>query len=226
MASLKNTKSTKKIVLAALFSALAFVVAALSNVIPVSLVYIPAVSWLHYDGKDVIIALSGFILGPQYAVAISLISALLELTISQTGPIGALMNFLSSAAFACTAAFIYKYKKSIAGAVIGLLSASVVTTAFMLGWNYLMVPLYTPNISREFVKSLLLPGFLPFNLLKSLINSGITLVVYKPLISTLRSIKLVESENHSSIRSLIISLSVGLGLVVVSVVAVIMFNVL
>ena len=232
MSSLKDTKKTKpkytkKLVLAALFAALSFVVAALSNVIPVSLVYIPAVNWLHYDAKDVIIALSGFILGPLWALGISFVVAILEMSISQTMVIGALMNFLSSAAFACTASTIYKYKKDIYGAVIGLISASFVTTAFMLGWNYLIVPLYPPFIPRESVAKLLLPGFLPFNLLKSFINSGFVLLVYKPIINALRSIKLVERKaTTSGLKSLVISISAGAVLLLISALTVVLFNVL
>ena len=38
---------------------------------------------------------------------------------------------------------------------------------------------------REAVAELLIPVFLPFNLLKGGLNTGITLVLYKPVVSTL-----------------------------------------
>ena len=50
----------------------------------------------------------------------------------------------------------------------------------MLLWNYLITPLYM-GYPREAVAELLLPAFLPFNLLKSGLNSGITFLLYKRL---------------------------------------------
>lgn len=218
------SKSTKKLAVAAMFATLAYAVAALSNVIPIPLV--PSLSFLHYDAKDVIIALCGFILGPLYALAVSLVVALIELTISNTGIIGAVMNFLSSAVFACSAALIYKYKKSIYGAVFGLLAASVLTTAFMLGWNYLISPYYM-GVSRDAIAKMLLPGFLPFNLIKSLINSGLTLIIYKPVINALRHTKLIENKGAGiSVKSVVISLSIGVTFIIAGIITVVLLKVL
>ena len=208
-------KTNKNIIAAAMFAALAFAVAALSNVVPIPLV--PALPFLHYDAKDVIIALSGFILGPLYALGISLAVSLLELTISSTGPIGALMNFLSSAIFACIAALVYKYRRSIGGAVTGLALSSVLTTAFMLGWNYLISPLYM-GISRAAISKMLIPAFLPFNAIKSTINSGITLILYKPVTGALRLAGLIGgSKGHGSSRISIISLVTGILLIALGI---------
>ncbi len=213
----KKKGFTKKLALAGMFAALAFTVAALCNVVPISLVGVPPLSsFLHYDGKDVIIALCGFILGPVYALAVSLIVAIIEMAISHTGIIGALMNFLSSAIFACTAALVYKHKKDFYGAVIGLLSASVLTTLFMCGWNYIITPLYPPYMPRETIAKLILPGFLPFNLIKSLINSGITLIVYKPITTALRSAKLLESKNGKPVSQESVWMSLTLGIILIA----------
>ncbi len=211
-------KTQKNITLAALFAALAFAVAALCSFFPLPLV--PALPFLHYDAKDVVIVLCGFILGPVYALAVSLVSALLELTISSTGPLGAVMNFLASAIFACTASLIYKYKKNIYGALMGLLAASAMTTAFMLGWNLLISPYYM-GITREVIKPMLLPFFLPFNLIKTLINSGVALLTYKPVISALRAAKLVETKSAPlNAKSVAISVSAGILLIALCIASV------
>ena len=53
-------------------------------------------------------------------------------TISSTGIIGCVMNILSTWGFACVAAIIYKRKHTLKGAVIGLVTGCLATTALML----------------------------------------------------------------------------------------------
>ena len=177
--------SVKKLVLLAMLAAVAYVI--------VSFVRIPVVGFLSYEPKDVIIAIAGFILGPMASFLISfLVSALEMVTISQTGPIGALMNLISTCSFACTAALIYKRRHTIAGAVMGLLCGMVAMIAAMLLWNWLITPLYM-GVSREQVEGMLLPMFLPFNALKGGLNCGFTLLLYKPLMAVLRRTGLVSA---------------------------------
>ncbi len=198
--------NTRKISIAAMFAALAFAVAALCNIVPITLVPVP---FLHYDAKDVLITLCGFILGPVYALAVSLVTAIIEMAISSTGPIGALMNFLSSAIYACSAALVYKKVRNVYGAVTGLLVAVITTTGFMMLWNYLVTPMYMTT-SREDVAKMLVPVFLPFNLIKSAINAGITLIIYKPIITALRSIKLIKGEGKApTVSSTLLAFALG-----------------
>ena len=176
--------SVKKLVLLAMMAAAAYVI--------VSFVRIPVVGFLSYEPKDVIITIAGFILGPMASLIISFVVSLLEMvTVSQTGPIGALMNLISTCSFACTAALIYKRRHTISGAVTGLLCGMAAMTVVMLLWNWLITPLYM-GVSREAVEGMLLPVFLPFNLLKGGLNCGITLLLYKPLIAALRRAGLVS----------------------------------
>ena len=107
------------------------------------------------------------------------------------------MNLTSTCSFACTAALIYKKKHSLKGAVLGLLAGSVFMAAAMLLWNWLITPWYM-NIPREEVQVLLIPMFLPFNLLKAGLNSALVLVLYKPLVSALRKTKLIPAAPQTS----------------------------
>ena len=126
------------------------------------------------------------------AFVTSLVVSLLEMvTISDTGPIGCLMNLISTCSFACTAAFIYKRKHTIRGAVAGLAIGWVFMVAVMLLWNWLISPLYM-GVDRATIETMLLPMFLPFNLLKGGLNSAIVLMLYKPLVTALRKTGLVE----------------------------------
>ena len=117
---------------------------------------------------------------------ISLVVSIIEMfTVSETGIIGAIMNLLSTCSFACLASVIYKKKHSIKGAVIGLVSGIALMVVVMLAWNYLLTPIYM-GYPREAVAAMLLPVFLPFNLVKGGLNAGITLLIYKPVVMTLR----------------------------------------
>ena len=110
-------EKTKKLVTMAMLCALSYVVMFVGR-FPL----VPAVGFLTYDPKDVIIVIGGFLYGPLESFLISLIVSLVEMvTASDTGPIGLIMNILSTCAFACTAAFIYKKLHTIRGAVIGLI---------------------------------------------------------------------------------------------------------
>ncbi len=185
--------SVKKLVLTAMLAAVAYVI--------VTLVRIPVVLFLKYEPKDVIITIGAFLLGPWTGLVCSLIVSLLEMvTISDTGPIGCLMNLLSTCCFACTAAFIYKKKHTLPGAVLGLAAGSVVMVAAMLLWNWLITPLYM-GVPREQVQALLIPALLPFNALKAGLNTALTLALYKPLVTALRRTGLVESHSKPKGKS-------------------------
>jgi len=180
--------SIKKLVLMAMLAAVAYLIVALVR-IPV----LPVVPFLKYEPKDVVISIGGFLLGPVASFIISLLVSLIEMvTFSETGPIGCLMNLISTCSFACTAAFIYKKHRTLKGAVAGLLTGSVLMIGIMLLWNWLITPLYM-GVERARVEAMLLPAFLPFNALKAGLNTALTLCLYKPLVIALRKTGLVEA---------------------------------
>ena len=167
---------TRKLVVLALLSALGYI----------SMLYIkvPVVSFLRYEPKDIFLTLAGFLYGPLAALACAVVTGLLELFVSSTGLIGMIMNVVASAAFSCTAAWIYKKRHDILGASVGLVCSIAAMTAAMLLWNWLLTPLYM-GISRAEVVPMLTTVFLPFNLLKAGINAMITLLLYRPFLRVL-----------------------------------------
>ncbi len=175
--------NTKKTVLVAMLAALAYIM--------VALIRIPVVLFLSYEPKDVIITIGGFLLGPMAAFVTALSVALLEMvTVSQTGPVGALMNLISTCSFACIAAIIYKKKHDLFGAVLGLAAGCISMIGVMLLWNWLITPLYL-GYPRAAVTAMLLPVFLPFNALKAGLNSAFVLLLYKPLTTALGKARLL-----------------------------------
>ena len=177
-----NSVDYKKIASVAMLSAFAFLA---------RLVFKIPVSFLTFDIKDTVIALGGLVFGPASGVVIALLVSLIEMIISETGPIGFVMNFVSSATFAGVAALIYKYKRTFNGAIIGLFSSVVATTAVMLLMNVVLTPIYQ-GVPRSVVISMLPTLFLPFNFAKTLLNAAIILLIYKPVVMALRKAKIVE----------------------------------
>ena len=184
--------ATKKLVVLALLSALGF--------ISMMLVKIPVVSFLKYEPKDIFLTLAGFLYGPLAAFACSFLTGLLELPFSSTFLWGLLMNVLSSSAFSCTASLIYKKRRDLFGALIGLLCGVAVMAAVMMAANLLISPLYM-NVTRAQVAAMLTTVFLPFNLLKAGINAALTLLIYRPFIGVLKRCGYSVSDHSADKRS-------------------------
>lgn len=182
---------TKKITTTAMLCAIAYVVVVVGR--------IPVVLFLKYDPKDIIITLGGLIWGPMTSFIVSVIVSLIEMvTISENGVLGCIMNIVSTCSFACTASVIYKKKRTLSGAVTGLVTGSLMMVLVMLLWNYLIAPIYM-GYPREAVAKLLIPAFLPFNLLKAGLNAGFTFLLYKPVTTALRKAGYIsESQNMQS----------------------------
>ena len=186
----RQSETIRKMVLLAMFSAIAYII--------VALIRIPVVLFLSYEPKDVVITIGGFLFGPMAAFIVSAVVSLVEMvTISTTGPIGALMNLLSTCAFACTAALIYKKKHTLCGAVLGLLAGTVAMIGVMLLWNWLITPMYM-GVPRPAVVDMLIPVFLPFNALKAGLNTALVLGLYKPLTTALRKARLLPESGHKN----------------------------
>ena len=167
----------RRMVIIAMFGAMAYVAMLLIHI---------KVGFLTLDVKDAIIALCGLYFGPLSALFIAVLVPLLELvTVSTTGLYGLIMNILGSVSFSLTASLIYKYKKTLWGAVVGLFSAGVVTVAVMLLANLFITPYYM-GATMAAVRALIPTLLLPFNLLKAISNVGIVLLLYKSMSRALR----------------------------------------
>jgi riboflavin transporter FmnP len=211
-----NTKNLKlrKVILCAVFAALAYVA--------MMTVKIPVVLFLKYEPKDVIIALAAFIAGPLSGISIALVTCLVEfVSVSDTGVIGFLMNFISSACYAGVASLIYLKIRTVKGAVAGLACATLATTGFMILWNYIVTPWYM-HVPRDVVAEMLVPTFLPFNLLKYSLNSALAMLLYKPVSKAVkragfRNMLPTKADNMVTQNG---SLRISLGVAVVSLVVI------
>lgn len=219
METTRQKISVKEIVTIGMFCALSYAVMLLSKLIPVNVM-----GFLNFDLKDVIIAICGFMFGPIQAIIVSVIVSLIEMiTVSSTGPIGLLMNVLSTCAFVVPAAIIYKSRRKFSGAIIGLIVGILSMTAIMILWNWLITPLYM-GMPREVIVTYLIPVFLPFNLLKGGINAAITLLLYKPVTSALRRARLIPErpEGNGGKKKLSALVTIGAIVVLASLVLVVL----
>lgn len=178
--------NTKKITGAAIFAALAFVVTMATR-------WIKIAGFLSLDFKDAIITIASFVYGPLTSVGITVVVAGIEFFFSETGWYGLIMNIASSTTFALVASFIYSRKRNINSALIGLFSAVFATVAVMLTLNVFVTPLYF-GMPRQAVIDMLPTVILPFNVAKTLMNSAIIMLLYKPIVMALRRAKLLKGE--------------------------------
>ena len=188
---IKSRERVKRLVFIALFTALAF---------SSTLVIHPKVLFLTFDVKDAIITLAAMAFGPVAGALISFLVALIELiTISETGIYGFIMNFCSSAVFSVTASLIYKYKKTLFGGIIGLVSSVFATTAVMMLANMLVTPLFMKTSTEEVLK--MIPTILlPFNFLKSLANAALVVGFYKPVSNALKAVGAIKRKEDEKLK--------------------------
>lgn len=145
--------------------------------------------------------LAGFSMGPVSGCLVIIFKCLIKFSMSSTGFVGEATDMLLGIAFVLPASLIYKFRKSIKSALIGLIVGTLVLTGVaMLVNRYISIPFYIQFLHIPFsgivasVQSLykdvneenfyvyyLLVGVLPFNIFRCIIVGGITFAVYKPL---------------------------------------------
>jgi len=140
---------------------------------------LPAAPMMKFDIGDVPIFVVAFMYGPLEAVLLSLLKAVIQLPMGGGGPIGMVMNFLTTAIYSLTAGLIYKFWRTFKGAILALSVALVLTVAMTIPLNIIFIPLYVPKMTHAKVVKMITPAILPFNAIKYSIETVLTLVLYK-----------------------------------------------
>lgn len=139
---------------------------------------LPQVPYLKYDAGDILILIVTFAFGPLYGMLSTVVTAVFQaLFLSADGWFGGLMHIISTGALIIPAGLIYAQNKTKSRAVIGLVVSCITVTVAMLTFNYVLTPIFY-GMPREAV-TVSLPWIGLFNLIKSVINSIITIIVYK-----------------------------------------------
>lgn len=181
--------TVRRMVMIAMFTALAYVTMLVIHI---------KVGFLTFDLKDAVTTFCGLFFGPLAALFVAVVVPLIELaTVSDTGVYGLMMNILSSVTFSVTVALIYKYKKTLWGAIVALLSGAALMVGVMMVTNLLITPYYM-GVTTETVRGLIPTLLLPFNALKAMVNVGAVLLLYKPLSRALRRAGLLPASSKST----------------------------
>ena len=148
------------------------------------------------DISDLPALIGAFAFGPVTGVMVELVKNLLGLMTSSTGGVGELANFLMGASYAFTAGKIYKHRKTKRMALIGGIAGSIAMAIMAAITNYfILLPMFEQFMPLEeiiaafgefipFIHTKLdvvLYNAFPFNVLKGLVITAVTMLIYKKL---------------------------------------------
>ena len=166
-----NRWNTRQLVTMALMCA----IASLFSFVQIPL--IPGVSFLTYDPSLMPAMVCGFAFGPGAGSAVGSIAAVIHGLILGEW-VGSLMNIFATAFFVLPAALLYRRMHTLKGAIAGLVISVITATAGAILVN-LTIGVWFYYGSADVIIPLILPALLPFNLVKTILNALLTLVVYK-----------------------------------------------
>ncbi|MBQ7432977.1 MAG: ECF transporter S component [Lachnospiraceae bacterium] len=183
----------KKLVLTAMFGAMAFILMYFEFPLPFI-----APEFYKLDFSEVPVLIGTFTMGPVAGVFIELIKILLKLLFkgTNTAYIGDLANFLIGCALLVPAGLIYQHKKTKQTAIVGMAVGTVVMALAGCALNALvLLPWYAENFfggmepiiaagaavraSITDVWSFAVLAVVPFNLIKGVLTSILTFLLYK-----------------------------------------------
>ncbi|ERI06510.1 ECF transporter S component [Atopobium sp. oral taxon 810] len=139
----------------------------------------PPAPWLSFDPSGVVALVAGFAFGPGTGVLVAVLSWLVHMLFA-FNPYGVIMAILSLVSLVAPASAIYWHKLNMRGAITGMVVGSICSTIVCILANLVITPLYTP-IAISDVIAMIVPILLPFNLLKVVLISVITALIYKPI---------------------------------------------
>ena len=141
---------------------------------------VPAAPFLEYDPADIPILIGALAYGPVAGVLLTVVASIIQgVTVSAgSGLYGIVMHIIATSTLVVVASGIYHVKRTKVGGAVGLIVGTLAMGLIMMPANHFITPIFT-GWPTEAVDALLLPGILPFNLIKAGINSGVTFLVYK-----------------------------------------------
>ena len=159
-----------------------------------------APSFYEVDLSEVAVLLGAFAMGPVAGIVIEAIKILINFIITGTATagVGEIANFFIGCFFVVPAAIIYQKNKSIRNAIVGMAIGVVSMTVVGALLNYyILLPVYARafgmpletiiamgtaiNPKIDSLWALILLANVPFNILKGILTSIITFLLYKRL---------------------------------------------
>ena len=150
------------------------------------------------DFSEVPILIGSFAMGPISGILMELLKNLLNLILNGTTTnfVGEFANFVTGCALVVPAALIYKYKRTFAGAIIGILAGTLSLAVIGSLFNYfVLIPTFSTlyklpidqiiamgtalNSWIKDLKTFVVLAVAPFNLFKGTVCSILVLLTYK-----------------------------------------------
>ena len=187
----KRHNSILKLVIIALFAALAYVLSLFPkfNLFPIA-------PWMDVDLSDFPALMISVVLGPLYGCLVLLIKSTLHLSVSLTGLIGFAANMITGGSFVISAGFLSKLlkrkdsslKSQYRTYVISLVAAIIPQLVLSLICNlFVLLPLYGIKITNQFGSTAAASGIIiAHNAVKDTLNVALTLAIL-PLFKKLYS---------------------------------------
>ena len=187
------TSTTKSRLSVATVTRIAILAAAASILF---LIEIPIVAFYKLDLSNIPVLLGAFSMGPVPGVIILALKSAIGLLHSSSAGVGELADFVMGAALVIPASVIYHRNKNRKNAIIGMAIGTVCMVIVGVLMNkWVMLPFYmgafhmdmdgiikaagVAGVDSEWKLLLLVTG--PFNLLKGVVLSIVTALIYKPL---------------------------------------------
>ncbi len=138
-------------------------------------------TFLQYDAGDLPALVGGFAMGPLAGVSVVFIRSALFLLSGkdEAGWLGTMASLFSSVFFVGVATLIYRWRRSLVGALLGLAGGIAACVAGMALANYFFfIPAYLGRLEPAVLLGLVRMTGL-FNLVKGSITSVLTFLIYK-----------------------------------------------
>ncbi len=195
-----SSSKTQKLTAIAILGALATIIMQFETPIP----FFPP--FLKLDFSLVIVMVGGFLVGPVAVIPITFIKALVSFLSTDTGGVGELADFIISTCFAFPFAYTYKKMGGTGGLIIGCALGTIsIAIAGAVANYFILLPFYSLTIPLDTIwalcakinpiivdlKSYIMYGAIPFNVVKGLIISAAAIIVIKAL----SNIPLIKSRN-------------------------------
>ncbi len=194
---MQNRSRTRMITFTGLFAALSTILMFFEFPLP----FLPP--FLKIDFSSVPILIGSFLFGPLAAVAMAFVKSFVHFFSTTTGGVGELADFLVTSAFAATAGGIYRRNRTKKGAYLAcLVGIGAIVVAGALANHFILIPAFSQVMPLEAIweacrtlnplitgeQSYILFGVVPFNLIKGVLITAVTLLVYKKLSGFIKSV--------------------------------------
>jgi riboflavin transporter FmnP len=191
----RSVSNTRKLAATAVLAAAAYLLAFLEFPVPLT----PA--FARMDLSDLPALIGAFAFGPVTGVMIELVKNLLGLMTSSTCGVGELANFLMGASYVFTAGVVYRHHKTKRMALAGGVAGSVAMGIMAAVTNYfILLPMFEQFMPLEEIiaafgefipfihtkMDVVLYNAFPFNVIKGLVITAVTMLVYKKLSPVLK----------------------------------------